>query len=137
MNRITTIEIAGKKYPLSFTLGASKEFIRRFGSLEKMTEIISDMNEVTEDIIDAIVTILEVLIMQGCAYLNTFEKDLPVREGLRHEEKYIALSREEIEIGLGVFDASKIAKAIFDCLNASNEKEIETESKNASAPKAL
>ena len=36
MSRITFVTIAGKNYPMSFSLGASKKIIEKYGGVEKM-----------------------------------------------------------------------------------------------------
>ena len=136
MNRVTFVEIVGRKYPLSFSLAAAKEIINRFGSLEKMESTMASMESVSEDAIDTVTTILEILIKQGCAYLNKFGKDLPKEKGAKYDEEYKSLTKEEIEVGIDVFEVDKAIEAIWLCMNQSGKKEIETESKNAKAPKA-
>lgn len=46
MNRITYVEIAGKKYPLSFSLSALKEISNRFGGIEEMYAFLTDEKRV-------------------------------------------------------------------------------------------
>ena len=36
MSRLTYIRIAGKNYPMSFSLGASKKLIEKFGGVERI-----------------------------------------------------------------------------------------------------
>lgn len=138
MNRITFVEIAGKKYPLSFSLGASKAMAAKFGSLDKMSDYISASDgTVTADTLDAISYILAVLIAQGVAYKNTFEKDLPPEAGARYEDgKYIKLSQEEIEVAVDIGNAGELMSAINQSMASSGEREIEAETKNVEAPAA-
>ena len=103
MDRITYVEIAGSKYPLSFSLGASKAFAKKFGSIDKMGEVMRGAGDgVSMETLDAITYIMAVLIQQGVAYMNLFCKDLPPEKGARIEnEKYVALTEEEVQ-NLGV-----------------------------------
>ena len=51
---------------------------------------------------DSLVDILELLISQGCAYKNYFEKDVPVKENDPViDGKWTALPREAKEIQTG------------------------------------
>lgn len=140
MNRLTYMEIAGKNYPLSFSLGACKAIAKKFGSIEKMGEALEDIEGINEGTIDDITYILSVLIAQGCAYKNIFEKDFPIEENAPVEDgKYIPLSPEELEIGVGLMGTSEIIAAISGCMNKSKETEIEAKPvekrKNVIVPK--
>lgn len=122
---LTTIQIAGKEYPLSFSLGAAQKIISRYGSTEKMIEMLKKEGE-EEKKINEIVNILELLMSQGCAYKNYFEKDMPVPENAPVEEgKWIPLPAEAIKIALMIQDAEEIAKKIEECINRGSKKKIE------------
>ncbi len=141
MERMTYMEIGGKKYPLSFSLAATKAISKKFGSVKKMGEKISNIEDVNEETVDAIAYILAVLVAQGCAYKNVFEKDIPAYEGapVDGEGKYIPLNQEEIEIGINMTNIGEMARTIMGTFTKSGETEIETEvpaGKNAEAPEA-
>ena len=82
------------------------------------------------------IQILEVLISQGCAYKNYFEKDLPKPENAPIQDgKWVPISKEEIEIAINVSDIKEIGEKIEKCMGTGTKKEIETRSvaKNAKA----
>ena len=137
MNRISYMEIAGKQYPLSFSLGATKAISKRFGSTEKMISVLTEIKDVDENTIDDLSFIIEALIKNGCEYMNIFCKNDPVPENAPVEDgKYIPLSAHEIEVGIQISECGDIISAISGCMSKSQETEIEAESwsKNASAP---
>lgn len=125
MSKITYIEIAGKNYPMSFSLGATKRLIAKYGSVEKMKAKISKQGK-EEEKLDAIIEILELLISQGCAYKNFFEKDLPVTEkDPIIDGKWTPLTAEMIEIAVDVFGAEELVEAIKECIEGGSKKDVE------------
>ena len=84
-----------------------------------------------------ITEVLEMLITQGCAYKNYFEKDLPTKEDDPViDGKWTPLPKEVLEIGLQLRDMDAVAKAIEECVDIGQEKEvtaIEDDSKNMEA----
>lgn len=130
MNRITFMEIAGKKYPLSFSLGASRAIAKKLGGIDKLDGIFS--GNIDEKTIDSLSYILAALMQQGAAYLNRFEADLPPEPGADYANgKYNFLTQEEIEMAVNITDPQLIA-AITGCISGSSQTEIdaEVESKN-------
>lgn len=138
MKRTVYLNLAGKNYPLNFSLGACKVITKELGSLEKMEEALSE--GLDSDTIDKIILILQVLIAQGCAYKNLFEIDagIPVdveNPALNEEGRFKALSKEEIEMLIGFDDIDNIVQAIGACVGTSTEQEVEAKApKNESAP---
>lgn len=128
MNRIVEIEIAGKKYPLSFSLGAAKKIANKYGSLEKAFNKMTTAKETTSEMLESLVFILSVLIKQGCDYMRIFEG-----------AEIKPISEEEIENVISISDIERIANAVIAAMNSSQKKEIETKvnPKNAKAPKAI
>lgn len=134
MNRITYMELAGKKYPLVFSLGAAKKIAEKYGDLEKLDEALS-LETVDAETLDMLGYALAVLMQQGCAYKNKFEKDLPPEPDAHMEDgKYITLTQEEIETCVG-FGSEQMTAPILEALGRSMDTELETESKNEGAPK--
>lgn len=126
MNRIVYIEIVGKKYPMSFSLMAAKKIADKHGNIEKMLGQIKNDDGTTTDTIDSLVDILELLISQGCAYKNYFEKDVPVKEDDPIiDGKWAPLPREALEIAVSVGELDQIADKITECISGSLKKEIE------------
>lgn len=135
MKRITYIELAGEKYPLSFSLAAAKSIAAKYGDLTALDEALS-FEKITEETIDIIGYTLAVLMRQGCAYMNRFAKDIPPEPDVHVEDDaYTFLSQDEIEMCIGIQDAKAI-NAITEAIKASSETEIEATSKKGEASKA-
>lgn len=125
MSKIKFIEFNGKKYPVSFSLMATKMIARKFGSLEKMESAISS-GEVTESAIDAISFVASTLIHQGCAYLNCYEKDVEPYENAPYENgKYIPVTAEEIETLLQFDEIELFMEELFDVIGIGDSKHEE------------
>lgn len=130
MDRTAYLNIAGKEYPMRFSLGASIAMSKRFGSLEKMTEELDgeDESKTMEDL----VWITELMIKQGCAYKNLFEKDVPTSDNAPVKDgKYIPLTADEIEVGLSVMDLGELKDKIHATVFIGKRTDIKTETKNA------
>lgn len=138
MERCVFVEIAGKQYPMSFSLGATKKIIGKFGSTQNMMKNLKKAQEKgneenmelsDRDSLEALETIsfiLEILIAQGCAYKNYFEKDLPAPVNAPIEEgKWIPLPKEALDIAIQIADTKKIVEKISECVNQGSKKKIE------------
>lgn len=123
---ITYIEIGGKKYPMSYSVMAQKQIIKKYGSLNKMQEIMQDTE--SEKSVDAMIDMVEILVSQGCAYMNYFEKDAPVPENAPVVDgKWTPISRDGLEIGLRY--TKNVMLDIASCISGSSKQEIEAEVK--------
>ena len=134
MNRITYVKIAGKSYPMSFSLGASKKIIEKYGSAQKMQTAMKKSDDVEK--LSIITDMLALLIAQGCAYKNYFEKDIPAPDDAPIiDGKWTTLPAEVIEIALGVMDIAEVTQKIEECMSVGSKKEVEgrPEGKNVSA----
>ena len=134
MDRTTYIEIAGKQYPMRFSVGASIAITKKFGSLQKMADNLKSEDGVDEaKTFETIIWMTETLIRQGCAYKNLFESDLPIPEGAPVENgKYMPITAEKLEIGIDVADLGEITKKIFATIGSGEKKEIQTQEKENS-----
>ena len=136
MERLTYVNIAGKNYPMSFSLQAMTLLAKKAGTVEKAVDKIQS-KEMTEEAITMIGDVLELLISQGCAYKNLFEKDVPTKEDDPViEGKWVAIPKEVLEIGIQLRDMDAIADAIVECIDTGQTKEveeIEDDSKNMEA----
>ena len=114
---------------MSFSLGASKKIAARFGSVEKMGNLLDNEGEVTEKTIDGLVFVLELLICQGCAYKNFFEADTPKdpKAPVDSEGRYVPPTTEELEIACGITDIKAISKSLAEAIGKSNQTEVETQ----------
>lgn len=134
MGKIVYVNIVGKSYPMSFSLGASKKIIEKYGSAEKMKVQLKKSDDVKK--IDMISEVLELLIAQGCAYKNYFEKDIPAPKNAPViEGKWVPISKEILEIAVGVNDMEDLAEKIEECVSFGSKKEYEAKAtgKNAKA----
>lgn len=119
-NRITEIEIAGKQYPVNFSMKAAKKFIERYGSVEDVWRKINEMNQMEK--LDEVNWILALLIEQGCAYMKLMEG----RDILPPEP-------DELEILLGIVDFAKMSDVIQAAILAGAAPEVEVELKKKAA----
>lgn len=120
MNRITEIEMAGKKYPLNFSTKAAKEVAKRYGDVSNIGEAFT--GKTTDEMMDEAIWILALLIEQGVAYKKIVDN-----------EEIKGLNREELEVVMGVFDFSNLKNTILGSMTAGMNREVEVEidSKNA------
>lgn len=126
MGKLTMIEIAGKEYPMSYSLMAMKLISRKFGSAEKVMELIGGNDEEGRGA-DAIGEVLEILISQGCAYKNYFEKDVPAPPNAPIiDGKWTPLPLEAIMIGAPLAGFSYLIGKIVACITGDKEKEVES-----------
>ena len=122
MSRLTYIKIAGKNYPMSFSLGASKKLIEKFGGVEKIQSELSKPGKDLEKL-DLIMYVLSLLISQGCAYKNYFEKDMPVPEDSPViDGKWVPIPQEVLEIAIQMQDMEELTGKISACIARSNKK---------------
>ena len=132
MSRIVYAKIAGKSYPMSFSLGASKKIIGKYGSAEKMKSALEKSKDT--DKIDLVTEMIELLTAQGCAYMNYFEQDMPKPDDAPIVDgKWTELPRDVIEIAVGISDVDELVKKITECIDGGSKKEVEirAEGKNA------
>ena len=127
MARINYIEICGKLYPLSFSLMAQKTLAAKHGSIEELQEKITNLDEAG---IDALVDFIEILVKQGCAYKNMFERDCIIPDGAAVVNgEWMPPEREEIMVGIQFGDLTKIIKEITGTIMKSSEREVVAEIK--------
>lgn len=134
MAKITFVKINGKNYPMSFSLGASKKLMQKYGSLDGLRRAISaeekdeagEEDDVKTEQLDVVMEILEILIAQGCGYKNFFEKDLPTPEGAPIVDgKWMPITKEGMEYAVDVSDMEELVLKIEQCISASSKKTVE------------
>lgn len=127
MNRIVCVEIAGKQYPMSFSLMAAKKVAEKYGNIERMIDSLEMREGIKAKTIEEITDLLELLIAQGCAYKNYFEKDVPVKDtDPVIDGKWTPLPREALEIAVGVGDLEELGDKISECISKGKKKELDT-----------
>lgn len=131
--RTVYIELAGKEYPMSFSLGASKKLTSKYGSMEGLKKAIGTNGDDTKKL-DMITELLELLIAQGCARKNAFEKDIPAPENAPVVDgKWVPITKEEIDLVVELPDMDKIKEKLEECMSGGTKKTVTTKSieKNA------
>ena len=131
MSKITYVKIAGRNYPMSFSLGASKKIIEKYGSAEKMKKELGGGNDSQK--IDMVTDMLALLISQGCAYKNYFEKDMPAEEDAPIiDGKWTPITKDILEIAVNVEDIGMLKEKIEECIGTGSRKDVElrTDGKN-------
>lgn len=135
MDRTVYIDIAGKKYPMRFSLGVSKALSEKFGSLDLMMEAMQNKNQ--NETLNAIIWVIEAMIKQGCAYKNLFEADMPTPEDAPVKDgKYTPLTTEQLEIGIDFADLIEIKNNIFRTITGGSGVEVETKEKEKTGKNA-
>lgn len=134
MGKITYIKIAGRSYPMSFSLGASKKIIQRYGSSQKMNAALKEEGDESKKI-DMVVWILSLLIAQGCAYKNYFEKDIPAPEDAPViDGKWVPVDQNVLEYAIDIAEIEEVTKKIEECIGGGSKKNVEAKpGKNAKA----
>lgn len=134
MDRTVYINLAGKEYPMRFSLGASKVIAAKFGSLKKMQENLTggaSEDKTEEKSLEVIAYLLAVLIKQGCAYKNIFEPNLPIPPNAPVKDgKFVGLEQEEIEVALDMADMETASKKIFEAIGTGNAREVNAKEKS-------
>lgn len=133
MDRIQTIEIGRKEYPMIMSLTATEQINKKFGSIEKMLEKMGNQEEMG----DTFAEVLELLIRQGCEYKNVFESDLPQEENAPVVDgKYIPIEKEKILLGVERRRLGEITRKICYTAGLALKNEIagkDTSKKNETA----
>lgn len=132
MRPMTYIEIAGKRYPLRFSLAAMRAVTEKFGSIDELGNVMSGKDN--EKTLESIAWVLGIMIRQGCEYKNLFdstctpEKNDPVKDG-----KYIPLSDEYLAVAMDVTDLPEMSKKITEAMKIGQSQEIETKKQGKNA----
>lgn len=121
MNRISEIEIAGKKYPLNFSVKAAKTVDEKFGSLDGISGVIGAAEDFSTNLYN-IHWMLCLLMQQGAAYKK-----------LADGEEVEIPSADDLEILIGAPDLVMAQAAILESIGLSVKPtvEIEADPKNA------
>lgn len=120
MNRITEFEIAGKKYPLNFSVKAAEMIGERYGDISEIGKAFDGDN--ASKMLSEFVWLLSVLIDQGCAYKRIVSGD-----------DIAAPSLDDLKVIIGMQDfiarKSELMNAIVSGMKPTVE--VEPDAKNA------
>lgn len=114
MSGVKFVTIGGCKYPLSFSFGAIKRLAQKYAGINQMSEALGNIGNDDMVSLDILTDVLEVLIYQGCEYMNVIEKGLPPEEGAKTNKKgeYIPISKNEIELLMSLEEMAEAVEAI-------------------------
>ena len=115
-DRSTTVTIGGEEYELLYTVFATKQIIKRYGSLEAVTDKIFDADNM-EQSLDDTVWLIVLLANQSIAIHNLRNKDNPRPK----------LTTEEVELLISPYDIADMKDAIITSLIRGGERYIQSE----------
>lgn len=114
MSRITEIEIAGRKYPLNFSVRAAEVMAEWFGGLENIEQVFS--NRPAHEMLGDVRRIIALLIEQGVAYRKLVDGvDAP------------SITADELGIILSVGDTDVLKGALLAAMRVGMKQTVETE----------
>lgn len=116
--RISYIELLGEKHPLCFSLSATEEMCKEFGSIEAMT-VAMDSDNMGEKL-SAIDTILTILMKAGRRYCTAIGEDMPQPLKCRPAD-------------IISIDDAKIISGIKQAMLDDTDRTVEVQEKNAEA----
>lgn len=126
--RTVFIEIGSHSYPMRMGLSADAAIREKYGSMRAMLEKLDG-----EEFLNAstdVIWILDLLIRQGCSYMNKFCSNEPPHEGARMEDgKYIPISGEDIGDILEFSDLPMVLSKLTATIMSGNKRNVETETK--------
>ena len=136
MANITDIIIAGKRYPMRYSIAAGKAITKKFGGLKDMGEAMFSGKE--DEALEAVTWVTELLIQQGCAYKNLYEADQPFPEDAPVVDgKYVPLTQEQLEIALDIGDDMRmLTEKLTEAIYGPEERKVEAEEVKTKNPKA-
>lgn len=136
MAKITDIIIAGKRYPMRYSIAAGKAITKKFGGLKDMGEAMFSGKE--DEALDTVTWVTELLIQQGCAYKNMYEADQPFPDDAPIVDgKYVPISKEELEIALDIGeDMQMLTEKLTEAIYKPDERKVEAEEVKTKNPKA-
>lgn len=122
MNRTTTLQLAGKQYPLNFSVAAARQIDERYGGMEKLSQAF-DGGSIGR-MMGTLSDVMYLLMQQGAAYeklVNGREVELP--------------TAEELDVLMGMQDFAVIQKTLFEAMGVGAKATVEVapDAKNADA----
>ena len=123
-DRSSTVTIGGEEYELLLSVFATKQIVKRYGSLEAIADKIYD-TENMEQSLDETVWLIVLLANQSIAIYNLRNKDNPKPN----------LTTEEVELLISPYDMADMKDAIINAMTRGGERYIvseedDTDSKN-------
>lgn len=118
--RTGRIQIAGKSYPLNFSVRAAQQVSERYGGLEKIGEVLrgGDMEKVFAELM----WLLALLINQGIA-----------RDNLLEGGDTQSVKEDDLWILVSLSDMTGLEGILMSAMTADMSREVETDEKNGAA----
>jgi len=125
------IFLGGKRYPLRFSLYASKEITEKYGSMEIALKKIKESQKTGNqaETIGIIVDLAECMIRNGCEYCNVFGWKPSTDDPIDENGKMIPLSGNQIMLLCGVSGIQDLFEAVAKTIESDQDKKISTISK--------
>ena len=125
-DRTSTVTIGGEEYELLLSVFATKQIVKRYGSLEAIADKIYD-TENMEQSLDETIWLIVLLANQSIAIYNLRNKENPKPK----------LTTEEVELLISPYDMTDMKDAIINAMTKGGERYIvseedENEAKNTS-----
>lgn len=124
--RISYFWLNNKKYPMSFSLGASKDLTEQYGSAEAVQKIIKDKKTPDGQKIVVLCELIAIMTKQGCDYFNILGKTAYDKAPVDESGIFVAPTAQEVLTLAGPKDIDGMKKAMFECLEAGQEKHVHT-----------
>ena len=113
-NRITEIEIAGRKYPLNFSLAAAEKVAERYGDITNIGDAFTD--KPVAEMISEMAWIFALLIEQGAAYKRIVDG-----------EDVKGVTQDDLKVIMGFADFMGMQETLFAAMAAGMGREVEVE----------
>ena len=125
-DRASTVTIGGEEYELLLSVFATKQIVKRYGSLEVIADKIYDTENI-EQSLDETIWLIVLLANQSVAIYNLRNKENPKPK----------LTTEEVELLISPYDMADMKDAIINAMTRGGERYIvseedENEAKNTS-----
>jgi len=123
--------LGGKRYPLRFSLYASKEITEKYGTMENALKKIknSQKNGNQSETIGIIVDLAECMIRNGCEYCNVFGWKPSADDPVDENGKMMPLTANKIMLLCGVDGIQDLFNAVTKTIETDQNKKINTTSK--------
>ena len=116
--KLSYVELLGQKHPICFSLAASEELVKEFGSMEHFADAL-DGNDLAQTA-QAVDKTFQILLKAGRIYASAIGEELPPELPCRPADV------------IDVRDKEPIA-SIFESVRSDAKRTVETESKNGEA----
>ena len=122
MSNLVYVDIGETKYPMCFSVKASRKILKKYGSLDKIMgdqDVDEDNMDGMDEKLEAISFLLETLIASGVGKTRLLGKEAPD-----------ALSADDIEELIGFSDFEPLMQKVGECMGGGSEREVQVKDPN-------